>query len=454
MILWLTNNVLAVEIWELSLTKPAAGDTTTQISVGKSPYGTLFYMRPGVDVTVSGGFPPIANAKTGWRIGPLTGNMLAWWWEGVVKLMNNEVKGPWRPDLEARISRSPNADGSNATQINYATGWLPPTIPPTITQGWHSNKLTIVPAVAFANEYLFLEFEIQVAHAASDTDADLKFYVNDGIAEFRTPPYEASHMTTSLRSPTTYTGKYFNPGNALTSDNIYALCRTLGFSEIYRNYGFSLAGLALYEVWIEIEHKERTAAVQPFRVSWDNGGNWSPWFEFTNPGVDRIDRVEVTDEVVWDATRLSNGQLVHQVKTVGTGGCLAPEVLLGGHKMLSQSRVNDAILGFDKGRLIHTRITKHKEHNERPFYTLYEIRTCLGTVPLAFYHLVKTLNGWKAAQFIKTGDFVASLFEGKVIYIPVWSNKQVVRRNVIDIKTECGTLFANNMLVHNTHIIK
>lgn len=455
MILWLTNTVLATEIWELSLTKPSAQDITTQISVGKSPFDTLFYMRPGVDVTASGGFPPIASAKKGWRIGPLTGNMIEWWWTGTVKVMNNEPKGIWTADVEVRLSKSPNADGSNATQINTDTAFLPAVIPPTVTRSWYSNKIDVVPAQAFSNEYLFLEFEIRVANPASDADADLKFYVNDGIAVLRTPPYEDSTMETSYNSPTAFSGKYTNPSNAFVSDGTYATCTVVGFSETYKNYNYSLGTLGINEVWIECKHYEAGGNVQPFRISWDGGTNWSSWYEFVNPGPPgNLDRVEVTDIISWDSTKLNNTNLQWQVKTVATGGCLAEETLVSNGKMLNQLEENDVILGFDNDNIVDTRVTKIKKHNDGLSYELNEIKTSISNVQLAYYHLIKTLKGWKPVYEIKVGDMVAHLVNNKLIYIPTKSNKKVYRKNVIDIKTECGTFFANNMLVHNIHIVK
>ena len=67
----LTSDALATELWAALETNSAYSQNLTNIAtVAKNAAGTYFKYRPGVNVSATGDFPAIANAKSGWNIIP------------------------------------------------------------------------------------------------------------------------------------------------------------------------------------------------------------------------------------------------------------------------------------------------------------------------------------------------------------------------------------------------
>jgi len=193
---YLTNEVLATEIWELR--RPEVGlnpstDTTTKATVGKSAVCTYFKFRPGVTVTASGDFPSISLAKSGWRTGsPLRGTFDAGTWTFSVKL-RNETKYGFSVKVAVRLSKSSNADGSNATLIIVSESpnvkQLPASAGSVVTDSWTWSA----PSLTFSDEYLFAEYRIHIEAAASNNTAQCSFVCDENTGEeaISTPNFTA-----------------------------------------------------------------------------------------------------------------------------------------------------------------------------------------------------------------------------------------------------------------------
>jgi len=181
---FLTNEVLATELWALKIINPAPStDTTTKATVGKSAVCTYFKFRPGVTVTASGDFPDISLAKSGWRtVSPLNTTVRSWTWTFKVKLVN-QTKYGFSVKVAVRLSKSSNSDGSNATLIVVSESpnvkQLPATAGATVTDSWTWSASSIT----FNNEYLFAEYRIHIEAAASSTTAQCAFVCDENTGE-------------------------------------------------------------------------------------------------------------------------------------------------------------------------------------------------------------------------------------------------------------------------------
>ncbi|MBU1173035.1 MAG: hypothetical protein KKD44_26025, partial [Proteobacteria bacterium] len=113
----LTNEVIATELLKLLTSNPAySEDLTTKATVGKNAVCTYFKFRPAVTVIEAGDFPDISLAKSGWSIESANGSFASGTWTFKIRL-ENDVKYGFSVKVAVRLSKSANADGSNAALI-------------------------------------------------------------------------------------------------------------------------------------------------------------------------------------------------------------------------------------------------------------------------------------------------------------------------------------------------
>jgi hypothetical protein len=179
----LTNDVIATELWKMLETNPAySQDITTLVTQAKNAVCTYFKYRLGVTVTVTGDFPDISLAKSGWRTNAvLNGSFAAGTWTFKIALYNM-TKYAVSLKIAVRLSKSANADGSNATLIQLSES--PNVIALVATAGdiktdswdWSAGVVTLT------NEYLFAEFRCHIEVASSNAAARHAFICDENPA--------------------------------------------------------------------------------------------------------------------------------------------------------------------------------------------------------------------------------------------------------------------------------
>jgi len=178
-------------LWKMLETNPAPStDKTTTVTVGKNVTGYIM-VEPGVDNDVVLTELPTVFSQKGWRTDLLNGSFEAGTWTFDVKLT-----GAKRNDIQiyvhARLWKSVNPDGSGAVAVS---DWVSSPnlldMEPTEQQATYvSDSFTVsLPEVTLSNEYLFVEFCIQVYIATPDAvGATTIFVCDEEVGESVTTP--------------------------------------------------------------------------------------------------------------------------------------------------------------------------------------------------------------------------------------------------------------------------
>jgi hypothetical protein len=176
----LTNEVISTNLWKMLETNPAySQDLTTKAKVGKSAVCTYFQFIPATTNSTAGDFPSISLAKNGWRTdSPINGKISAGTWTFKVAIYNDTKYG-FSIKVAVRISKSINADGSNATLIAVSESpnvlTLPATAGAIVTDSWTYSGSDI----DFSNEYLFVEFRLHIEASATNSSAQCTFICDE-----------------------------------------------------------------------------------------------------------------------------------------------------------------------------------------------------------------------------------------------------------------------------------
>jgi hypothetical protein len=173
---FLTNEVISTSLWKLLETNPAySEDITTKAKVGKSAVCTYFTFNVGVTVTTAGDFPDISLAKNGWRTeSPLNGFFKAGIWIFKVRI-ETDTKYYFGLRVAVRLSKSANADGSNATLIGVFESpnslLFEDVAGSDVVDYWTAS----LPQINFNNEYLFVEYRIHIEYAGGSVLCQCSF---------------------------------------------------------------------------------------------------------------------------------------------------------------------------------------------------------------------------------------------------------------------------------------
>jgi len=204
----LTNEVISANLWKMLETNPAySQDLTTKAKVGKSAVCTYFQFIPATTNSTAGDFPDISLAKKGWRTdSPINGKISAGTWTFKVAIYNDTRYG-FRIKVAVRISKSANADGSNATLIDVSESpnvlTLPATAGSIVTDSWTYSGSDI----AFSNEYLFVEFRLHIEASATNSTAQCTFICDEDpsvreesvtVPTIIPPPAVTTHDATNI----------------------------------------------------------------------------------------------------------------------------------------------------------------------------------------------------------------------------------------------------------------
>jgi hypothetical protein len=201
----LTNEVIVTELWKILVTNPAySEDLTTKASPGKAAVCTYYKFRPGVDNATAGDFPDIALAKSGWRTeSALNGNFASGTWTFKVRLENTTKYG-FSVKVAIRLSKSTNADGSNATLIIVSESpnvlALPASAGGSVSDTWTWSA----PQITLSNEYLFAEYRIHIEVAGTSTTCECAFACDEN------PTVADESIETTTYTPTVPIPGQFN----------------------------------------------------------------------------------------------------------------------------------------------------------------------------------------------------------------------------------------------------
>lgn len=207
----LTNEVITLaQLWKILETNPTySQDITTKVTVAKNVAGTYFKYYVGSVNSTPSDFPDISGSKNGWRTNAvLNGSFAAGTWTFNVALYNNTKYGH-AVKIAARLSRSVNADGSNATLIGAVTE-SPKTITLADAAGdIQTDSWTYDPSVVtLTNEYLFVEYRCVIVTASKSNSGQHDFIVDEDPAQNGTTRLEGIITTTFTPSGGVVAKKY------------------------------------------------------------------------------------------------------------------------------------------------------------------------------------------------------------------------------------------------------
>jgi hypothetical protein len=236
-------------------------------------------------------------------------------------------------------------------------------------------------------------------------------------------------MTTTTKDPQTHSGAWTNGAGGKTKDDSqWAHTSTNSDIHRYEDYGFSLTGETITKVEVGIEfYCESNESVQ-LRISTDNGSTWSDWsnkFTLTSEDIIWVDFTSYQE--TWSPSDLDDDHLLVEIqfKKGGGAGCFAPDTLItmadGSQKPIKDVKLGDKVLSKD-GVATVTAKTTHKSLHAKYLLVKFKDVTLVPT------HLVRERDGWYNLP----------------PKLPV-----VKLKEVINIETDTGSLYANNILFHN-----
>jgi len=378
-----TNHIITGNMCKLlSIKNPSPGaDYTTEIPVAKEPAGTKFLIRPLTIAVVNTDFPPLADPKTySWRSILINGIIASGGW--IIRcFLWNPTKYEVTVKLHVRLSYSSNPDGSNATLI---CTHVSPNYTILGNSGAHTKITTPnLDVVNLVQQYLFVEFVLEIVTPAGSVKAYLQFVINSGpdagvteafYQRVQTPKFSSTWK--SEEGPTASTGAWTNPHYATEyypSDDKRASA-ILDQAQIYGYYHHQETiplGSDILQVLIEPEHCEPDGAFISLEVSGDGGTSWGilnalPSYEV----CDVKTLVDVTDQWSWDWSSLTDENFRCRVKRQTTG-CLHPDVEVGLFDFDPQSflnlkkkakdvKVGDVLIGWENGQFLPAKVTKVK----------------------------------------------------------------------------------------------
>ena len=179
----LTNEVIADDSWKMLVSNPSySEDLTSKQSPGKAAVCTNYCVRLGVDNATSGDFPVISLPKRGWRTeGLLNGSFAAGNWTFRVRFESTTKYG-FSIKVACRLSRSANADGSDATLIIVSQSPNAIAIPAAAGGSVSDSWTWSAPVVTLSNEYLFAEFRIHIEVAGGNAACECAFACDENPA--------------------------------------------------------------------------------------------------------------------------------------------------------------------------------------------------------------------------------------------------------------------------------
>jgi len=128
-------------------------------------------------------------------------------------------------------------------------------------------------------------------------------------------------IVTKDPSSSTTTG-WTTPENAYVSDDAYASTSSKNVYATYSDYGFYAYDGGIASVEVGIEHKTAGNEEIHVRVSGDGGSNWSPVPHVitANPGSDLFEWIDVTGDLSWTPSMLTDANFRVEIKHQVVGG--------------------------------------------------------------------------------------------------------------------------------------
>lgn len=184
--LYLENTALFTEQWRKSETAPAAADEVTSLKNGKVAAGNYFCFRPGItdNNTYGASFQEIASL---WRSQVTYSGTFASGNFTIAFKVKNRAAYAHAGQVYARIYRTTVANPAvgNLTKMNSVDG-ASSTITFSATAGQIITGTLVVNCnqnLVLTNEYLVIILNWKVTTAGGNTNAGVKYMVNEGAAE-------------------------------------------------------------------------------------------------------------------------------------------------------------------------------------------------------------------------------------------------------------------------------
>lgn len=209
--LYLTNAL--VDGWaELSETSPGTAALSSPVTgwiVGKIAAGNYASFDSGVERTTAGftaTVQPDGSLDTtlddAWRAGPYSGDFANTAWTIQAQLQSTTaVTATNAINLRFRVFRSPNIDGSGATEITSSTLLVPASTfySLTTTGSAVTNSNTWSPgALTLDSEYLFFQVACYINAASGSNSSDVNFRVGTGATLVTTPDFTATNRDVTI----------------------------------------------------------------------------------------------------------------------------------------------------------------------------------------------------------------------------------------------------------------
>lgn len=150
----------------LQATAPTANTSATGWTVGGATAGTYSRQTYNVELTsaaftstVQPSDVPLNSAEDCWRYGPLQGNFSRGTWYSSISVIAVTSGGGQDGRVRIKLWRSPNADGTGATEITQAAGVLVGSLVTDLTTTVAQSSIgsRMIPAFSVNNEYLFMQ---------------------------------------------------------------------------------------------------------------------------------------------------------------------------------------------------------------------------------------------------------------------------------------------------------
>ena len=177
---YLTNEGTGqANLWKCKKSAPSAPDGTTAVVFAKNTTGYLKVI-PGTENTTMLTSLPTTFDQKGWLVdGPLNGTFAGGTWTFHLKIMTGK-NVPGNITVYARLWKSSNSDGSNATAV---TDWLTlDTISsPASSTEYQVTTNVSLSEISLSNEYLFVEFALGTTSACTKSSGcTVTFRCNEG----------------------------------------------------------------------------------------------------------------------------------------------------------------------------------------------------------------------------------------------------------------------------------
>jgi len=377
-----TDILIAGNMYKLLTIKnpDPAGNYLTVIPVAKEPAGTKFLIVPFSTASPNTDFPPITDPKSNsWRSILINGIVDAGAWE-VRLALRNPTKYEVVVKMHIRLCRSPSSDGSNATLIDeHSSG--------NITMGAYSElSIRILteykPSQTFSEEYLFIEFVLEIVTPSNSSKTYLEFRANSGPSA-GVPEASWERIQTPVFSTTWQSEEGALDHSGLWSDPLYAteaypsddLRAWEDKEETHDYYTYEHqetvpTGADILQVLVEPEHCEPDGAYLWLQVSGDGGVSWGI-INFL-PSVTYCDLkhlIDVTDQWSWDRDAVVDPNFRCRVGRRSVG-CLHPDsevplfnfgkLGLPIKKKALEVAVGDKLVGWQNGLFTPAKVTKVK----------------------------------------------------------------------------------------------